>query len=184
MCMHADTHVLYQSQGFCQRMCQHSHSYFSPGQSSRSQIQAEVVMCGRVCVCCQRARVTCALVCSHFFYFQSRSFVCACAFVSARPSLWVLLHKRPQKPQTMRRASAQETDFCPTPTNRKLLLHPPHPAFVSHADTHTHTHRTTGSVIMLYSGVTRFFVQTKAWFSRGGLHMEKPINVSICTTQF
>lgn len=47
-------------------------------------------------------------------------------------------HKRTQKPGTMQRALAEETDFCPTPTNRKLLLHPPHPAFVSHADTHTY----------------------------------------------
>lgn len=44
ICMHVNTHSLYQRPGFCQRMCQRYQSYFSPGQFSRSQIRAKVVV--------------------------------------------------------------------------------------------------------------------------------------------
>lgn len=78
--MQVDTHSLYQSQSFCQPMCQHYQSYFSPRQSSRSQIRVKVAVCvyacTDVCVCVLVAKVpvTCALAlaCSHFFYFQSK----------------------------------------------------------------------------------------------------------------
>lgn len=114
--------------------------------SDRSQIPAQV--CGAstfVCVRGQTARdppVLLPLRAPTFsFYFQRKPLceslrVCVCvpSFLRASP------HKRTQKPGTMQRALAEETDFCPTPTNRKLLLHPPHPAFVSHADTHTRVH--------------------------------------------
>lgn len=141
MCMHADTHSLYQSQGFCQHMCQHYQSYFSHWQSSRSQIPAKVLVCRRAFV--SKVPVTCttALACTHFFYFRCKPLcVSVRTIASVGSSLCALLHKRTQKPQTMQRALAKETDFCPTPTNRKLLLHPPHPAFVSHADAHRQTH--------------------------------------------
>lgn len=52
---------------------------------------------------------------------------CKCA--SSHAILCPLLHKRTQKPQTMQWALDEETDFCPTPTNRKLLVLPPHPTF-------------------------------------------------------
>lgn len=86
------------------------------------------------------------LACSHFFFlFPEKNLcvnlsVCARACVCVPSFLCASPHKRTQKPGTMQRALAEETDFCPTPTNRKLLSHPPHPAFVSHADTHTCMH--------------------------------------------
>lgn len=46
---HADTHSLYQSQGYCQCMCQHYQSYFSLGQFSSSPIRAKVEVCMRQC---------------------------------------------------------------------------------------------------------------------------------------
>lgn len=98
-----------------------------------------------------------ALACSHFFYLWTTFLLSVYLYV--RLFLCVWLRRITLKLQTMQRALAEETGFCPTPTNRKPLLHPPHPAFVS--DTHTrHTQR--GSVITLYRTITRLVAQTAA----------------------
>lgn len=65
----------------------------------------------------------CPRVLPLFFLFSE-----LCASVSCVRSFFFFcvcvtqLDERTQKPRTMRRALAEETDFCPTPTNRKRLL--------------------------------------------------------------
>lgn len=134
--MHVDTHSLYQSQGFCQRMCQRYQSYFSHRQFSRSQIRAKVEVCichvhTSMCVCVSKSDLYCCPCVLPLFLFSRQTIVSVYLYMS-RPVVCRLLHKGTQKLQTMQWALAEETDFCPTPTNRKQLLHPPHPTFVSH----------------------------------------------------
>lgn len=83
ICMHADTHSLYQSQGFCQCRCQHYQTYFSPVQFSRSQIRAKVMYVyahAQTCVCVfvVIAAVTCAIALARSppFLFSEQTFVC------------------------------------------------------------------------------------------------------------
>lgn len=130
-------------------MCQHYRSYFSLGTiPTGRRYQRRFAARPRLCVFVAKPPVTpqCYWPCVlplFLFYFQRKPLceslrMCVC--VSVPSFLCASPHKRTQKPGTMQRALAEETDFCPTPTNRKLLLHPPHPAFVSHADTHTCMH--------------------------------------------
>lgn len=94
--------------------------------------------------------VTCAtaLACSLFFFvlYLGPIFAHVWTFASAvLCAAW--LHERAARPQTMRRALAEETHLSPTPTNRKPLSHPPHPRFWSHM--HAERDTAKGSAITL-----------------------------------
>lgn len=150
--MHADTHSLYQSQGFCQRMCQRYQSYFSVGQSRGSQIPAEVALCRRGVEFVVKRPVTCAaaLACSHFFYFQSKPLcasvrLCLCGGLCVR-----YLVKEHRSLRQCRGLWQRKQIFVPLPpTGNCSYTH--RTPLSSHMLTHTQT--PTGSVIMLYGSI-------------------------------
>ena len=157
-CVHVDTHSLYQSQGFCQRMCQHYQSYFSPGQSSRSQIREKgcgvqtcVCVCVCLCVCVRlwaKVSVTCAvgLACSHFFSIFRANLckcVCVCSFLCVRRFI--------KEHRSLRQCEGlwqRKQIFVPLPpTGNGSYTHRTPLSY--HTLTHTHTDTLRGSVTML-----------------------------------
>lgn len=77
----------------------------------------------------------------------------------------------------MRRALAEETDLCPTPTNRKPPSHPPRPAFVSRTQRGRELRRR--EVRSRRTGALGGSLQHLCWFFQSSVHMEKPIKVAI-----